>query len=292
MELVEKAHRLSKELGIKRLTANILSNLAVLSWTRGEYDLAIRSNSRALALFQGQGGLSDPYADLGHIPIWLSVIYGDLGNKMQSFEWAESALESEYEGGPGGLEEHACPHFAMANALIHLGRLKEASVHLEKTQRISLKSGLELQLARHYYYTGLYEIATDNFPTGVQTIEEALKIFERTRRQYEVNRCLLALTRTEIELFKIESQEMDPMDSGPWMIRLEREAREKNLPGILIQHALLKAQFQEKLGQKEAARDTLMDALDISDSPGVRTLRNMVMERVSELDTSASSPEV
>jgi hypothetical protein len=80
-----------------------------------------------------------------------------------------------------------------------------------------------------------------------------------------------------------------PESSGPWMTRLEAHAREKNYPGIKMQHALLKAEYQEMIGEAEAAQLTLQDALTFTDSPGVKTLRTRIVKRLRDLETSVKT---
>ena len=71
--------------------------------------------------------------------------------------------------------------------------------------------------------------------------------------------------------------------------RLEKYAKEKDLPGILMEHALLKAEFQAGQNRIDAARKTLSDALVIYDSPSVVSLHSKIRERISGLDLSMQS---
>jgi hypothetical protein len=77
--------------------------------------------------------------------------------------------------------------------------------------------------------------------------------------------------------------------SGQWMTRLEVHSREKNFPGIKMQHALLKAEYQTQIGETEAAQLTLQDALTFTDSPGVKTLRKRILKKIDELETSVKA---
>ena len=283
LDLTEEAYRLSKETGIPVLSAIALNSMGSHSRSRGEYDLALESYSESMNVLVALGQPDS------HVPIEISFILSELGDGREALEWATMALESEREGGPGGMDSHACPLYAMAYALILLGKTEEADAHLDAAYEISLRAGHELQIGRYFYLSGLSEIAKGDSNTGIQTIERALEIFRRIRSQFEVTRCLLALTKAEIDTFEIQHADIDPTDSGSWMVELEREANEKDLPGILIQHALLKAQFQEKIGQTNAARETLKKALTICDNPGVRTLQTKVKERANKLDTTASA---
>ena len=67
------------------------------------------------------------------------------------------------------------------------------------------------------------------------------------------------------------------------MSRLEHESRKAGLVGLRLQHALLKADFQTKLGMNDVAMETLEKALSSSDSPGVSTLRKRIVSKMQEL---------
>jgi hypothetical protein len=50
-----------------------------------------------------------------------------------------------------------------------------------------------------------------------------------------------------------------------------------------MQHALLKAEYQELIGELEAAQITLQEALKFTDSVGVKTLRERILKRLDDL---------
>ena len=132
-------------------------------------------------------------------------------------------------------------------------------------------------------------MATNNLETGFQSLAEALKEAERLSYQTFVNNILLELTKAEVRNFNKLQQGSTAESSGPWMTRFGIHAREKNYPGIMMLHALLKAEYQEMIGETEAAQLTLQDALTFTDSPGVKTLRERIMERLKDLETSVDA---
>jgi predicted RNA polymerase sigma factor len=67
------------------------------------------------------------------------------------------------------------------------------------------------------------------------------------------------------------------------MVRLESHARKKDYPGIQMHAALMRAEFLAKQGRKEEAQEVLQDALDILDSPSVKTLRKKIKKMIDEL---------
>jgi hypothetical protein len=59
-----------------------------------------------------------------------------------------------------------------------------------------------------------------------------------------------------------------------------------------MQTALLKSEFYQKRGQLKDAHATLLDALDISDSLGVVTLRKRISIRILEIDRLLQDEEL
>ena len=114
--------------------------------------------------------------------------------------------------------------------------------------------------------------------------DEALAEAERLNVQVYVNSLLLELTKAGLKHFgKIDSKRTTD-SSGLWMTRFGHHAREKNYPGIMMQHALLKAEYQEMIGETEAAQLTLQDALTFTDSLGVKTMRKRIQELEASVD--------
>jgi len=278
MQFIDEAYSISKSLGIPRLIRSTLFRMSSISRTLGEYDLALNCLFDATEL---KPSIRSPHL---HIPLDVSSIYSDLGKGKDALSWALMFDEEEYAGGRAGASAHGCPEIEKARALLLLGRTNDAFEHIDRLKDIAFKVGWEPYLADYYYVSGLYEIAIGETATGIQMIERALEIYERLAIQRSVNMCLLALTRAEIMEYEIDDSILDPRDSGPWMNRLEKEASEKRLPGILMQHALLKAEFRMKLKQTDVAREILEAALKISDQPTVKTLRRRILDQIEELE--------
>jgi tetratricopeptide (TPR) repeat protein len=268
-ELVEKVYKMAKTIGISILMAKSRRGLYTISSRLGEYDLALRSLLEAIQLRENLG---EPYT---HYPCEISHIYSSLQNADEALVWAQVAMDAEpiY---PGGLEEHICPRIAMGRALILKGRMKEALEHIEKAKEIAHKSGLDRQLAQYYRIAGQYEIASGNIPEGMELLERALESF--TLMGAGGAGILRLLTSAEIDLVSPKSDETEITDSGLWMIRLENYAKKNKANGYLMIHAMLKARLQLKLGDTNLAKETLSNALKISDSPGVSSLHKQIVE--------------
>lgn len=277
---LEEAHKIAKSLGTPFHIAEALTEMGWVSVILGEYDLALAFYDEARTLSASLDEVSDRHA------LTLANVWSDLGDAQQAFDWAEWALEWHMNHGSEG---DSWVHSSMARALILLGRLDEAVEHLDISREMALRSGQERGIAFFYLVSGLHETFSGEPATAIETLKGALEICERLKTQQYMNRTLLALVRAEIELFKLEGGDETSDSSGQWMAYLEDIARSKNLPGILIQHSLLKADFQIAQERAVEARETLIKALNIYNSPGVRSLQNQVLEKIKKIDTKTNT---
>lgn len=239
----------------------------------GEYDLAL---SFLFKDFEVRSSITD---EIQVTPATIvSRIYCTLEMPEQALEWLEAKAELHR------LDESAL-HSSAANAFILQGHLESAARHLVSAHNGAMKSGDDQVLGDYLYVKGLYELAVRDFGNAEKTLEEALNLAD-PQFQIHVNLGLLALTRCEI-LKSLEAPipRSDKDYSGPWMKRLEKHATEKDYPGIRMQHGLLKAMYQTQIGERELARTTLENCLIISGSPGVKTLRKKVDQKLEELES-------
>jgi len=65
-----------------------------------------------------------------------------------------------------------------------------------------------------------------------------------------------------------------------------------DLPGIRMYAALLKSEFYQGYEQFRDARATLADALDITDSLGVVTLRERIKKQLQDIDQLLQNEEI
>ena len=280
LKLNKEMYMLSRNLDIKRDQISSLNSLSFTYWTLGEFDLAVESQMNCMDIedeYEKEYGPGDWRSNN------LSVLYSDMGDGDESLTWALWAEQRYREEGGSGNPLFAV-QLARANTL--LGRLDEDHEFLDKSRADVLKSGTEGALGIFYGVLGRYEIATGNLEDGKYHLEQALEIAERRPSLIAMNRELSALIETEIQSFVKSGGEASQDVSGPYMLRLEEIAREKNLLGILMQHAILKADFrvvQERYGEAKAI---LTDALKIHDSPGVETLQRKILEKIQDLDSS------
>ncbi len=277
---LEEAYNLAKSLGTPFHTAAALIDMGWVYVILGEYDLALAFYDEARTRSASLDEVSDRQAMV------LSLIYCDLDDAQQALDWAEWALEWHMNHGSEG---DSWIHSIMARALTLLGRLDEATEHLDTSRELAFRSGQEREVALFYLVSGVHETLSGEPASAIETLRGALEIWERTKTQEYINRTMLALVQAEVELFKLEGGDETSDSSGQWMTYLEDIAQSKNLPGILIQHSLLKTDFQLAQGRISDARITLVEALDIYNSPGVRSLQNKVLEKIKEIDTKTNT---
>jgi hypothetical protein len=79
---------------------------------------------------------------------------------------------------------------------------------------------------------------------------------------------------------------------GKWLSKLETHAMERDLPGIRMYAALLKSEFYQNHGQLKDAHAVLVDALVITDSRGVATLRKRIKNRIQEIEELLHDEEI
>lgn len=287
IEKLEESYRDFKSIGANVWAGARAGDLGLLHGIIGEYDLAVEFYIEANRILESSN--RGKFAT----SVVLSRLYCDLNLPEEALEWLKWKRDGE-EITPDILKELPSTEnreylLSVARTMIQLGHLDGIPNLLNETHKIILKRGDE---AGHVYYnhvSGLLEIALGNVEEGMQYLIDSLEEAERLQYQVYINSALLSLAKTEIRLSKRETDIGDTGTSGQWMTRLEIHAREKNYPGIQMQHALLKAEYQEMIGETELALLTLQDALGFTDSPGVKTLRKRILDRMKEIETSVDA---
>jgi tetratricopeptide (TPR) repeat protein len=278
LDLMEESFETFESLGANTWAGVTASNMGFFHTLIGEYDLAIELYREGERIFK--------IKDSDNRAVVHSRLYCDIDRPEKILEWIKLHFKFE-DFSPSVLEHIAAfnpPSFqlAVARPLVQQGKFEDVTPLLSETHRQILQKGAEIELFQYNHVFGLYEIAKGNLDTGLQSMADALAEAERLNVDSEVNSILLSLTKAEVRNIEgggtIDS-------SGQWMTRYGIHAREKNYRGIMMLHALLKAEYQEMIGEPEAARLTLKDALTFTDSLGVVTLRKRIMKRLEEIDT-------
>ena len=279
LERFEESYSVVQDLEVPYLVSEVLNDSSIAYETAGEFDLAISS-------------LHEIMRTLGDIPpsdtLWilLSRNYAILGDGSQALEWINRGIES--------CDPLATPtmYNLKAWALALLNRLDEAEQTLEIAHSLTIESGLEWHLGNYYHFSGVVELKKGNFLDALDLFEKAGEIAERMRRIDIKTRVLLDLARVEI---LIDNQSIDRTKvalPGKWLSKLETHAFERDLPGIRMYAALLKSDFYQNHSQLQDAHSTLVNALDITDSLGVATLRKRISDRIQDIDRLIQDEEL
>jgi tetratricopeptide (TPR) repeat protein len=275
LSLQEKAYRLAKTFGSPQKKAEAMADMGRISEGLGEYDLAIECYNNSLEAYGSPP--MELFREVMDTPTFgLSRIYCELGDGESGLEWIDAAFDIL---GPRAAE---IPYlFAQrAEALVILRRLKEAARQLELCHKGALKSGGEGYVALCELSSGYLEIAHGDPLTAIQTMKPGYDFLSAGAAAIYINRFLIALARAEIAVNLAASSSER---SEKWMMLLERHARDLNLPGIIMMHALLKSDYLLSQGLKQPAIDVLEEALIDDFSDTTKTLYSRIQEKLEEL---------
>ncbi|MHA2386476.1 MAG: hypothetical protein ACXAEE_09740 [Candidatus Thorarchaeota archaeon] len=266
LDLFEQAYEIAQVLEVPVFAGEALQSVGLVYEIRGEYDLAISSQLECLKEV-GMFGSEIVFAIL-------SRLYAALGLGQESLEWANRTLEDK---------EFDLGYLRKARALIILDRLDEAEALLEIAGRKVLQAGYETHLARYHFVSGLLDMARGEFANAMGTLEQAYEILYPLERLVYLNEILLALATVELALI-LKSQNNDEVMSGKWLSNLENRARTFDMPGVAMQAALFRSEIFKSQGQLKDARETLQRVLELSESPGVKTLRKRITTQIQEIE--------
>ncbi|MFX1367785.1 MAG: tetratricopeptide repeat protein, partial [Promethearchaeota archaeon] len=276
LELQEAAYKLAKEFGSPQRTAEAMADMGRISEVLGEYNLALECYQSSLETFESPE--MELYRELIDSPSFcMSRTYCELGDGMSGLEWIDSLINLL---GPKA-DEHPYLYGQRAEALVLLDRLDEAAKQLETCQRLSLKSGDEGYMSLYDLPMAYLEIAEGEPITAIGRLEPGYKFYTTAPAAIYINRFLIALARAEIAT---NLREIEPDVSEQWLSKLGRHAREKNLPGIFMLHALLKADYLIARGLRSEAIETLSEAVLDEHSDTSNTLYQRIVNKIEDLE--------
>jgi tetratricopeptide (TPR) repeat protein len=264
----EELYDLIRDLEVPYFEAEVLNDSAHAYEAAGEYDLAILCHLEGIKIM----GESDTSCLL------LSRLCSMLGDGQQALEWANRAFESV------GQLDFPVLRLRKAWALALGKRIEEAEHNLDVAHSLIMRAGTEPWLGDYYHISGVIELARGDYPVALDSLEKSWEIAERNPWIYNQNRALLDLVRAELFLEDQSTNRAKGATPGKWLSKLEDYAINRDLPGIRMQAALLKSEFYKKHGQLKDAHATLQEALGITDSLGVKTLRGRISSRIQELE--------
>jgi tetratricopeptide (TPR) repeat protein len=270
----EENYDLAQDLDVPFLEAEVLHDSGLVFLVAGEYDLAISCYIECAKYLNNPSPL-------------LARTYVDLGDGQQALDIINQYIEYS------GDIEVSIAFSEKARAFALLNRIDEAQKNLDKARELMMKSGLDRLLGRYYQAAALIELAKHDYPAAMDFYEKSWDIFERVGEMTgEKNRALLGLAQAEILLEEQSEDVKKSVTPGRWLSKLEKYATERNLPGIRMEAALLKSEFYQNHGQLKDAQAILQDALEITDSRGVATLRKRINDQIQELNRQMHDEEI
>ncbi|MHA2302066.1 MAG: hypothetical protein ACXACD_14065, partial [Candidatus Thorarchaeota archaeon] len=272
----EELYVMAQDLEVPYLVAEVLNDSAVAFEMAGEYDLAISSHLEKHKILETVG-MPDPL---------LSRIYAILGNGQQALEIIDRYFKYH---GPMEIPTY---HLYKARALALLNRIEKAERTLDTAHSLVIKSGSDSHLGYYYHISGLIELRRGDCLAALDFLERALEISERIPSGFLQNFALLDLARAEISLDNQSTDSAKVVTPGKWLSKLEKYSIERDFHGIRMQAALIKSEFYQNHGQLKDAHATLQDALDITDSLGVATLRKRISDRIQEINRLMQDEEI
>ena len=275
LRLISKSETLSRSQGHSYSIADMQNLKGIVHSSRGEFSASVESYQECIRLHERMGSPT-----MSVLPFNLASTYNEMGLGEEALEWAMMAIDT-LKSHPSHLP---LAYFAVARALVNLGRLKEAREYLDEAQEMGLKIADEIFLQKGYIISGQLEMAEGRHLDALHSFERAFEICERTGRQSRLNSSLLRLTECELALFENNKDTQFDETSGPWMDRLERETNEKDIPGIQGRMLLLKAELRLKQGRKDDAALLLSKVIELAENPEMSYLR----ERAESLRSLAS----
>jgi len=276
IELCEELYDLAQDLGVPYLIAEVLNDSSIAFESAGEYDLAISSHLEVRKIT----GENDFTSQI------LSRVYASLGDYQRAFDEINHFIEKN------PTRKIPVWYLRRARALALLNRINEAERDLETIHSKVMKSGSDFLLGAHYHVSGVIEITKGNYLAALDILEKCWEFYQRVPRVLNHNNILLDLARVELQLIENSVDASKTYTPGKWLRKLETHASERDLPGIRMQAALIKSEFYQKHGQLKDAIATLQDALNITDSPGVTTLRKRITSRIQEIDKQIRDAEM
>jgi len=268
IELCENLYDMTQDLGVPYFIAEVLNDSGVAFETAGEYDLAISSHIEAKRV----AGENDWSSQI------LSRIYASLGDGTRALNEINPYFESEVTA------DSAIWYLRRARAYALLHRIEEAEHDLESVYAQVMRRGTDVFLGSYYHVSGEIEIAKCNYLDALDILERCWEFYKRVPRVLNHSLILLDLARVELELEKVSIDPTKLASPGKWLRELETHAKDRSLPGIQMQAALIKSNFYQNHGQLKDSRAVLVDALEITDSPGVTTLRKIIEKQLQEID--------
>jgi len=259
-ELLEQAYAISEITGIAADYAEIIDKLGKLDAVQGKFDNAIKHVQQAVSILERAG------LETGNESLLLSTFYNVISEPDSGYEWGCMA-EEQFKSRPY-LRPRAILNQAWS--LILLDKRPEASILIETTRESIIKSGFDTHLAWLYFVTGILEMSDGDFLSSASSIEEALRIYETLGGAYLIQLIFLYhLAKVEVNSCTIDAI------VSPSLAILEDRATTEDLPGILGQVLLLKAEVAIIRKDDVDIREIIQQLRPLTECKGMQFLKPM-----------------
>ena len=257
-EILNEAVVIAESLGNRIGYANVLEKIGKIQVTRGEYNHAIELYLEVVSIRESLG------LDNGNNALLLSTMYNVIGEPDSGAEWGRMA-EDQFKNRPFLIPRGTLNH---AWSLVLMRKITEALVLIDTVREEIVKSGRETHLAWLHFVTGLVEIADNELTSAASSIEEALKIYEN-RSGVLMMQVIFMHHLAQIEVYQF------PADTEfyPILSLLEEKAVEEDLPGILGQALLLKAEIALLQNNDSNLRIILHELSTMVETPSMEFLK-------------------
>lgn len=257
--LLQQAYDLvDSSLGIPDNFANILGYLSTLNAIRGDYDTAIKMCLDSVTLKE-RAGLNS-----ANPSYYLSTYYNVIGEPESGLEWGRMA-EDQLKRSPIVMNR---ARLNQVWSLIQLERITEAKSLLETLQQPVIQSGVETQLAWLHFVTGILEREQGDLDLAISSIEQGLKIYEQQGTALVIE--IIFLYQLAItEVLSCNGEEV----VSPTLAVLEEKAISGDLPGILAQVLLLKADIAIQNNDYDILREIIPQLRSVIEENNIHFLK-------------------
>jgi tetratricopeptide (TPR) repeat protein len=258
--LLEQTYDLvDSSLGIPDNFASIVYMLSMIDAIRGDYDRTIKLCLDAVT-FRERAGLNSANPSLA-----LSTFYNVIGEPESGLEWGRMA-EEQLKSSPIVMNR------AILNqiwSLVQLGRITEAQSLLDAIRESVIQSGTESHLAWLHFVTGILEREQGDLALAISSMEQGLKIYEQHGTALMMELIFLhQLAITEV----LSSYGREVV--SPSLAILEEKAISEDLPGILGQVLLLKADIAIQNNDDAVLREIIPQLRSIIEEDNIHFLKS------------------
>jgi tetratricopeptide (TPR) repeat protein len=286
LELLIEAGERFKELGNRLGAADVLNSIGVISTSMGEFDQAIECFIESIRLRESVQ-LIPTIALLN-----LSWLYSDIGDGERANYYAKKGLNACMRSHGEFSDVHAYASLATAYALTIMEEIEGAKHYLDDSLERLVSTGNEENLIRYYFVRGLVERQLGDLESVSKTFLRVLRLSEKLDSLRFIVACFLNLAEVEVAMFVEDSKLPHLEKASLFLSRVEQIANEQSYPNVIVEISILKAELLKAKGMKDAARQSLSEALEFCKKGSMKTIQKKVQDALNQLDIEESKSEV